>query len=307
MRNMNQGEFYIYNLDGGRRGLDTIKVNEGRLAYEIPCDKPAILVMVFPNFSEQPIFAEPGASVELKADASHLKLLEVTGTEDNKLMNRFRKQAADASPVDVLKYAEQFVKDHPKSAVSEYLIRRYFITGDRTDYKKALQLIKIMKAASPKDASLGELERELKPLADNRIGSVVPKFTAVDINGKRVDNSSLRSEVAVIATWASWSYDSQNLQRKLRDIERRSKGHLKVVSICVDPYVKTCRTMVERDSLTAWPTICDEQMLASPLIQKLGLYAVPSTIIIEDGRITGRNLLTNDIQRELTERLKYFK
>lgn len=307
MRNMNQGEFYIYNIEGGRRGLDTIKVNEGRLAYEITCDKPATLVMVFPNFSEQPIFAEPGASVELKGDASHLKLLEVTGTDDNKLMNRFRKQAADASPVDVLKYAEQFVKDHPKSAVSEYLIRRYFVSGERADYKKALQLIKIMKAADAKNASLNELERQLKPLADTGIGSAVPKFSAVDINGKRVDNSSLRAEVAVIATWASWSYDSQNLQRKLRDIEKQHKGHFKVVSICVDPYVKTCRTMVERDSMTAWPTICDEQMLASPLIQKLGLYAVPSTILIEDGRITGRNLLTNDIRRKIEEHLKYIK
>ena len=48
-------------------------------------------MLVFPNFSEQPIFAKPGETVDIKADTSHLKELEATGTKDNELMNDFRK------------------------------------------------------------------------------------------------------------------------------------------------------------------------------------------------------------------------
>ena len=69
---LNQGEFYVYSTDGIMNGIDTIKVNGGRFTYEIPCESEGTLMLVFPNFSEQPIFAEPGKSVDISADASHL-------------------------------------------------------------------------------------------------------------------------------------------------------------------------------------------------------------------------------------------
>ncbi|WP_309546384.1 DUF4369 domain-containing protein [Hoylesella enoeca] len=135
--NLNQGEFYVYSTNGGLDGIDTIKVTGGRFAYEIPCEKAATLVLVFPNFSEQPVFAQPGKSVEIKADASHLKELTVDGTKDNELMNRFREQIVSASPPEIAKCAAQFVEDHPESVVSVYLVRKYFITAPMPDYKRA--------------------------------------------------------------------------------------------------------------------------------------------------------------------------
>ena len=79
---MDQGEFYVYSPDGGIEGVDTIKVIDGRFTYEAPCKDKFTLMIVFPNFSEQPVFAEPGKSVDIKADASHLKELTVKGSKD---------------------------------------------------------------------------------------------------------------------------------------------------------------------------------------------------------------------------------
>lgn len=113
--NMNQGEFYVYSPEGGIRGMDTIKVEGGRFTYECDCKEPFTLIVVFPNFSEQPIFAESGASVDIKADASHLKELSVKGTKANELMNSFRENILSVSPPEEKAKAEQFVKDHPES------------------------------------------------------------------------------------------------------------------------------------------------------------------------------------------------
>ena len=66
LTNLNQGEFYVYSPDGGVSGIDTIKVEGGRFSYEIPCENECVLVVVFPNFSEQAIFAKPGKSVDVK-------------------------------------------------------------------------------------------------------------------------------------------------------------------------------------------------------------------------------------------------
>ena len=138
--NMNQGEFYIYSPDGFVSHIDTIRVMGGRFTYERPCDREAMLVIVFPNFSEQPIFAAPGEEVEIKADASHMKEMEVKGTEDNELMTAFRRQTAQLSPPDVKKKAEEFIVQHPASPVGMFLLRKFFIQADIPDYDKAADL-----------------------------------------------------------------------------------------------------------------------------------------------------------------------
>ena len=142
--NINQGEFYVYSPDGALPGLDTVKVQAGRFTKEIACDRPTTLMLVFPNFTEQPIFAQPGKTVDVKGDAYHLKELTVEGTKDNKLMNSFRRQTANASPPEALKYARQFILDHPESPVSVWMVRRYFIATPSPDYAAARSLIATM-------------------------------------------------------------------------------------------------------------------------------------------------------------------
>ena len=58
-RNLNQGEFYVYASGKDADGIDTIRVADGRFAYEKALQKKVTLMMVFPNFTEQAIFAEP--------------------------------------------------------------------------------------------------------------------------------------------------------------------------------------------------------------------------------------------------------
>ena len=72
---------------------------------------------------------EPGESVTLDGDASHLKEITTKGTKDNKLMNGVREQMASASPPKRITYAKQFIEDHPESIVSSYLLYKYFFTN----------------------------------------------------------------------------------------------------------------------------------------------------------------------------------
>ena len=155
--NMNQGEFYVYSPDGGINGLDTIRVVGGRFTYECDCKNPFTLMVVFPNFSEQPIFAESGASVDIKADASHLKELSVKGTKANEQMNQFRENILKLSPPEEKAKAEQFIKDHPESIVSTYLIRKYFVNTSQPDYAKAYTLTTKVAEAQPQNGSLQKM------------------------------------------------------------------------------------------------------------------------------------------------------
>lgn len=298
---MNQGEFYVYSPDGGIDGMDTIRVEGGRLAYEIDCTAPTTLVVVFPNYSEQPIFAEPGKEVEMRADVSHLKQLTVKGTRENKLMNSFREEIENASPPETQRLAEVFVKDHPESAVSAWLVRKYFIATPTPDYKRAAQLLALMKRAQPRNYALQRLERQVRPLSLMANGKPLPKFSARDVTGKTVGNQSLAgSEWALVNVWATWNYDSQSLQSFLRQTLKQTKGRLRVVSICVDPDPKQCRERVERDTLS-WPTICDGDMLEGKTLRALGLYSVPDNILLHNGKVVERGMKIRDLRKKLEQ------
>ena len=118
LRNFNQGEFYIYSPDGGKAGIDTIKVSEGRFAYETRLEEPASFIIVFPNFSEQVVFGESGATATISGDASHLKELEVKGTKTNEQMTEWRMMAGRLTPPEVKREAENFIKRNPTSPIS---------------------------------------------------------------------------------------------------------------------------------------------------------------------------------------------
>ncbi len=79
---MNQGEFYVYSPDGGFDGLDTIKVVGGRFTYEVPNARTLLPLWLYSLTSLSSLSSQSLANLSIsKADASHLKEMEVKGTK----------------------------------------------------------------------------------------------------------------------------------------------------------------------------------------------------------------------------------
>lgn len=293
---MNQGEFYVYSDDASISGFDTIKVEGGRFSFEMPCDHPTTLTLVFPNFSEQPIFAEPGRTVSIEGDASHLKVLKVKGTKTNELMSGFREQIANASPPEIVKYATQFIEDHPESPIGVWLVKKYFVAAPNPNYDKALSLIKVMQAKQPKNGVLNRLSGSIEMMKNTTVGNSLPAFTTYDINGKLVSSSTLSSGTAVICTWASWNYNSTDVLRQLQNIQN-DKG-IKIVAISVDASKFDCRNFIKINQMT-FPVVCTGEMFDTKPLKQLGMLTVPDNIIVKDGKIVARSLSTQDLIKRL--------
>lgn len=290
--NLNQGEFYVYSPDGSvTHGMDTIKVQAGRFSYLVECDRPMTLMIVFPNFTEQPVFAEPGKSVDIKGNASHLKELTVKGTKANKLMNAFREQILSASPAEIKKCAIQMAENNPESAVAVYLVRRYLVTVDRPDYTTAARLLKLIVEKQPDNQFAARLLASCNGKTTINNGSKLPSFSANDINGKVVNNATLASVPNVVFyVWATWNYSSTSQLRQLADMERQSDGKLKVVSICLNPDKSSCQRTLKQYGADNITTICDGRMVNGDLFNKLGLYNLPDNILIKNGAIAEQHI-----------------
>lgn len=301
---MNQGEFYLYSPDGIITGIDTLKLNGGRFSHEIPCATSGLLMLVFPNFSEQPIFAEEGQSVSLDGDASHLKELKVKGTKANELMTKFRMQISKISPLEEQKHAASFIKENPASPVSIYLLRRYFILTDKSDFKQADELLTLIKSKQKSSTALTRIETDLAKSKATAKDQKVPQFSGFDINGRPVTNANLGGSLSVIYTWASWSYESLEQQRQLRRIARQHGSALNLIGISADASKQECIRAMKRDSVTT-PVVCDGQMFESPLMTQLGFTQVPDNIIVsKEGRILEHGLNVNQLKDRLEKLLK---
>ena len=302
--NLNQGEFYVYSTDGLIDGVDTIHTSGGRFSYQIPCEDKGTLMLVFPNFSEQPIFAESGKTAHVKADATHLKEMMVEGSEANELMSRFRQAVATASPPETVKTAALFIKDNPKSPVSIYLLKQYFILSATPDYRQAVQLADVLLKAQPENVELIRLKHDIDILNTMQVNATMPSFTAVDIYGRSVSDASLRGKVAVVHVWSSWNYESQDILRRIRTLYTDNRSQLGVVGICIDGSKRDCRNFLKHDSV-AWPTICDEQMFDGQLLSKFGLLSIPDNVIMDtSGKVVARGLNANEMRERLEKMLK---
>ena len=303
-KGFNQGELYIYGMNGTHR-LDTISVVKGRFHYEVSLENPVTFSLVFPNFSELPVFGEPRSEVEIEGDVSHLKEIRVTGTDINKQMTDFRLKTSGMTPPEVIRAAEAFISKNPASPVSLYLLNRYFTQAINPDRKKAVALISELEKAQPDEPTLKGLKEKIKSLDVLKEGAKIPAFTAKDIDGKTVRSSDLNAPVNIIYVWAKWNYESVNMQRQLTFFQKQNKDKVKVLGISLDPDVKTCRKAADQDSVK-WSTICDGKMWETPLLRQLGLWYIPDNIILDSqGKIIAHTLHTNDLQNKARELLDH--
>lgn len=295
--NLNQGEFYVYSPDGSvPHGMDTIKVQAGRFSYTVECDRPMTLMIVFPNFTEQPVFAQPGKSVDIKGDASHLKEMTVKGTKANELMNTFREQILSASPAEMKKYAMQMAEDHPESDVAPYLVRRYLIATTQPDYANAKRLLKEITAKRPDDNYAKRMLTACDGKVSTALGTSLPNFSARDINGNAVSSATLAGKSTVVVfAWASWNYNSTSMLRQLSMKLNDLGGSIAAVGICLDPSKVSCRRALKQYDAENITTICDGQMVDGETYNRLGMSNLPDNIIVKNGKIVARNVPMNEL------------
>ena len=302
-RNMNQAEFYVYDQRGG--GKDTIVVRDGRFEYSRLMEDSTTLMLMFPNYSELPLFAHGGITLTMKGDASHLRETRVSGDEANEEMTELRLALADQTPPEQQRIARHYIADHPASPVVLYLVQHFLLRSAQPDYPEAYRLCSLVAKAQPDNLDAALLLQQLERLKNAVTKGRVAAFTAIDDRDRRVGLAQLDADAAVVIAWASWHNESQNMLRLLRQVQRRHKGRLAVLSISLDANEEEIgRLLFERDTIT-WPNVRDGRMWQSTLLTHFGIGALGGNVVIDkDKRIVARNLGYNALREKLEQMLK---
>ena len=304
LRNLNQGEFWVYSPDEIIAGIDTIKVREGRFSYEVELSDPGILVVIFPNYSELPVFAEPGEEADIKGSANNLKEISIRGTDDNNDMTDLRMDLNQLMPPEVQPAVCDYIEAHPESFICTYLLQRYVLSAQQPDYLRAKKLCALLQEKQPENGLIIKWSKVLERMANGTPKSTLKAFSAKDVHGRSVTKSDLSAPVNVVSVWASWNYQSLDMQRRLQKQKKTYGDKLAVLGICLDGRAADCRQRVDRDSLT-WKTVCDGLMWESPLLNTFGINEVPGNIVVDkQGVVIDRDLDPQKLEQRIDNLLK---
>lgn len=288
---LEQGEFFIYSTQGGTATLDTLHIQDGTFTYTAHLDAPAVMQVLYPNYSQLAIFASPGDDITLKGDAQHLNGVEVTGTEDNEVYTKFRKEAEGKSQSGLQALARQYALAHPTLAVSQYLFAQYYLLSSSSPGQEAREIYDSLCRACPQDMALRRLSHAVQAhgmlspgatLPDFRL-AVRPRHTASEARRDTICRGDYKGKHLLIIFWAGWKSGSQSALYRARKLRRDMKGKgrtLDIVSYSLDTDAAYLRDLERRDSVD-FPSYCDYKAFASDLAARWNIRRLPFFVLVD--------------------------
>lgn len=303
-KSIKQAECYIYSPEGVFPGLDTLKIENGDFEYERPLAKSTTLTLLFPNFSELPIIAEPGEEIKVKGNAGHLSATEITGTEENELLTDFRLHNLKKSASDIQMAAAQFIRDNAGTQAAVAVLKEHFLKPEHFE-ESALGLLDAIRKAQPDNAEVSRLDSYYRGMLVNTVGKPLPDFKATTIDGREVMAHELKGKPAIILFCAGWSNDTPYLFQTLRRLRNAHKDKLGMLIISLDTDRRLIDKRLQTDTLQTVPTICDGRAFSSPLVSLLGVRHIPGILLLNaEGRIVARDIAPKNLEQRVSDLLK---
>ena len=282
IENLRQANFYVYSTDGSLQDLDTIHVLEGAFEWEVPLEEEATFYLIYPNLTEQVIFARPGDHVRFKGDANQLRAVSIKGNEDNETLTRFRLDNLQTKPDSLQRAMRAFIEQNPESRVSTYLQRQ-------------LTLSRSTSSRLRKGQTLPDII-----LPPDTIGGDTLRLLSTDSTARPV----------LLFFWATWKGDSRNAAKDIREALRNSKKlakakRLQPVSISLDFDPRQYSFSIKSDSIDydrrRYPEIWD-----APICELLAIQTIPYYILADSARqvVALGSDWKKDIKPELDKLLK---
>lgn len=298
-RHLRSADIFVYADDI----YDTLHIRDGKFSFEYTLTEPKIITILYPDFSERKIIAEPGKKARFSTDAEDLSGTSVKGTEENELLSGFYSDISSLHGAQIQDRAAKFIASHPASLAAEAVFRAFVLSADKVSGAKALPLLEQMQKARRGDRRMTALAASLRPRLATLPGAKAPAFTVHTWDGRDISSASLRGRWLLISFWATWQYDSFSRIRSLRGIARPYGQRLSLVNVCLDVDTRSFRNTLRRDTIPGY-NVCDRQAWHSPLVRIFGIASIPDAVLISpDGVITERGITGNDLAARLSKHL----
>lgn len=298
--NIKQAEFYIYSEDGTFEGMDTLRVEDGKFSYDRPLTKKTVLTLLFPNFAELYLIAEPGKTIKVSGDAGQLEATDISGTDENELLTKFRLQNLNKSASELKMAANQFIRDNAATQAAFAVFRQHFAKAENPDPDVTIGLLDALKKAQPDNLALKSLDTRLRPLLLHTSGKSLPDFEALTLESGKVRKADFSGRPLLIVFFAGWNNEGRQMMEEVRRLQRAYGKRLGLLLVSLDVEEKRCRKYLETDSLLSVPVAFDGKAFESPLVKQLGVRYLPGNLLAnQTGHIIARDLPAEELHNRV--------
>lgn len=300
---LQQAQFYLYSEDYNFGSLDTLFLEDGKFSYKRALQQPVVLTLLFPNFSEIQLIAEPGKTIEVKGNAAHLLETKITGSEENELLSDFRISSQKLSEKEKKMAVADFIHSHSATQAAVALYMQQFAKAEAPDAEVALELLGTLRKAQPENRMLLQLDAQQRAALENGVGRKLTPFEVEAMNGDTLSLASYNKPF-LISTFAAWSMDFTSILKTIKKLRQNYGEELGFFNVALDVDDNKLYFQLERDTLLS-VTVCEHKGFDSPIALRLGLSHMPGYILVDkDGVVVKRNINPSQLEAEVRKLLK---
>lgn len=333
------GKIYIHHKWDNKNYTDSVKVKAGKFLFANRSIEPNMYWMTKSNnINEQPnlIFFIDGDKTTVNAHIDSLPLAKISGgqtekdyLEYNQIMQGFgaqnqaivnaynearakgdnntmnvKVQEFNALEANRKNAMNEFIKAHPKSAVSAYAI--YFNNQNTQAPIEELEATVALLDKSILNTKYGKLAQEkILQLKGTQIGNEAANFTQATPDGKMVSLHDLKGKYVLVDFWASWCGPcrGENPNVVAAFNKYKDKGFT-VFGVSFDQNKDKWMQAIAADKL-AWTHVSDLKGWGNEAGKIYGITSIPQNLLLDkEGKIVAKNLRGADLDAKLAEIIK---
>lgn len=207
-------------------------------------------------------------------------------------------QELGAKYIDDLK---AFIKSHPRSAVSGYIIFKEFSTPNiPVEYAEECLAYLDKSIEGTKFAKLAR--KKINDVKGTLLGAQATDFSQSTPDGKKISLSDFKGRYVLVDFWASWCrpcrLENPNVVAAFNRF--KDKGFT-VLGVSLDSNKDQWVAAIQADGLT-WPQVCDLKGGANDAAMLYGIQTIPQNVLIDKtGKIIAKNLRGAALEEKLAE------
>jgi peroxiredoxin len=197
------------------------------------------------------------------------------------------------------------LQQNPQSPLGMYLLESY--AGWDINAAEVEPLFALLPEATRQSAAGKTMAEKIQTAKLTGIGSVAPDFTQNDTLGNPVSLSSFRGKYLLIDFWASWCgpcrKENPNVVKAFQTY--KDKGFT-ILGVSLDrPSDKDKWMKAIHDDQLTWTQVSDLKFWQNAVAIQYGIQAIPQNFLLDpNGKIVGKNLRGEELQKKLAELMK---
>jgi len=228
---------------------------------------------------------------------------KVTGSETQKLADLPFNEVKSIQDFDKMhKFTKKFIKDYPESIVSASFLSIFSTAWGKSE---VIELYKLFPDENKNNAYSKKIEDYIQLSKNLQIGDRYVDFEMNNKSGDKVKLSENLGKLTLLEFWASWCgpcrAENPNLVNTYSDFN--PKG-FEIFSVSLDDNSKNWKKAIKEDKLI-WTHVSDLEGQSNKAGLIYGIKGIPDNFLLDEtGKIIGRNLRGESLNKKLKEYLK---